>query len=147
MIFHQSINQIIPSAAVPSSGRGHGQCCPSGWKEFDSHCYKGFTLQPLPFFSVAKACQKYDAHFVDIHSKAEYQFVKSEWDLNKYWIGVISYSDGHHQNQVIWEQIILREVGASHFPAYFHRMAAPPNSKVLMTPSGMPKSRIHTFAR
>jgi hypothetical protein len=89
---------------VPSTSSG--QCCPSGWKEFNSHCYKGFTLQPLPFFSVSKECRKYSAQFVDIHSKAEYEFVKSEWDLNKYWIGVISYSDGHRQNQVDRGQMI-----------------------------------------
>jgi len=76
------------------------RCCPPGWVQYQSHCYRGITDPPLPFFDVSKQCRKYGAHFVSIHSKEEYAFVKQAFDLNKYWIGVVTYEDARHENEV-----------------------------------------------
>jgi Lectin C-type domain len=80
--------------------------CPSGWKEFEGHCYLSMPYSK-PWSYAKPDCETYGAHLTSIHSKAEDDFVRS-WFDDKFWIGAYyengawQWSDGSVWNYTNW---------------------------------------------
>ncbi|MBI2578147.1 MAG: C-type lectin domain-containing protein [Candidatus Aenigmarchaeota archaeon] len=72
--------------------------CPSGWIEYDSHCYK--TAGSGVWNSVESECLSNNAHLATISNASENSFVKSLWPLNDdVWIG---YNDMSQEGTFRW---------------------------------------------
>jgi Lectin C-type domain len=80
--------------------------CPSGWKEFEGHCYSP-QEGAARWTDAENECRKLGAHLISIHSEAEDDFVRSlsttnNWIGANYRSGAWQWSDGSGWNYSNW---------------------------------------------
>jgi len=60
--------------------------CPSGWQEFENHCYMAIKT-PVHWIGAEQSCLSLGGHLASIHSRAEYSFVTGMFQGSSFWIG------------------------------------------------------------
>ncbi len=84
---------VTLTTAVTTTTVTPGNSCPSGWQEFDSHCYL-VVKSYLTWENAEKNCKSKGGHLASVHSAAERNFIHSLAPGNYLWIGG---SDSHFE--------------------------------------------------
>jgi hypothetical protein len=64
----------------------YSNSCPSGWQEFENHCYMVPNVGRY-WTEAEKDCNNKGGHLASIHSAAEHNFIHSLAPSNLLWIG------------------------------------------------------------
>ena len=82
---------------------GTPNLCPSGWKEFDGHCYRLYK-EGVDWEEARNLCMLESSHLVSIHSQEESDFVVHEvarWGGYLVWLGLKRVLDSSDEYE--WE--------------------------------------------
>jgi Lectin C-type domain len=95
--------------AAPKSNTTTFQC-PSGWLEFEGHCYL-LKSDIEMWWTAEENCLEYGAHLASIHSEAEDEFITAQTN-STFWMGAYfqndfwTWSDGSDWNFSNWHYVV-----------------------------------------